>query len=108
MASPFPGMDPYLEERTVWPGVHASMIPYIQEALQPQLRPKYVARIEERVQLAQFGQNYVPDVLVLQALRESAATYAPAVSLKVDEPQIARIPDETYHCGRLMRMWFWI
>ena len=29
MPSPFPGMDPYLEARTIWPGVHTSMITYI-------------------------------------------------------------------------------
>ena len=48
MPSPFPGMDPYLEARSIWPGVHLAMITYIHEALQPQLRPKYIARIEEQ------------------------------------------------------------
>ncbi len=96
MPSPFPGMDPYLEARSTWPGVHAAMIPYIQEALQPQLRPKYIARIEERIQLAQISQSYVPDVLLLKTLRESSATYSPTQSLTADEPQIVSTPDEAY------------
>ena len=42
----FPGMDPYLEEPALWPGVHASLIVYIRDVLQPQLRPRYVAAID--------------------------------------------------------------
>jgi hypothetical protein len=60
MPSPFPGMDPYLEARTVWPGLHQRLITYIAEALHLQLRPKYVATIGERVQLAVVDHHYVP------------------------------------------------
>jgi hypothetical protein len=37
-------MDPYLEDRSLWPDVHSSLITYIREALQPALRPKYEER----------------------------------------------------------------
>ncbi len=57
MPSPFPGMDPYLEERSLWPDMHSSLISYIREALQPQLRPKYIARIGERVELTTLGKD---------------------------------------------------
>jgi hypothetical protein len=50
MPSPFPGMDPYLEKRSVWPDFHQRLITYISENLQSQIRPKYNARIEERIQ----------------------------------------------------------
>src|SRR5256885_11845381 len=33
MASPFPGMDPYLEDPEIWSGVHASILGVIQERL---------------------------------------------------------------------------
>jgi hypothetical protein len=46
-ASPFPGMDPYLEAR--WSDVHAKLIGFIGEALQPLLPPSLRARSEERV-----------------------------------------------------------
>jgi hypothetical protein len=42
-------MDPFLEAR--WPGVHVSLIAYIQEALQPMLPADLRARAEERVLL---------------------------------------------------------
>ena len=35
MKSPFPGMDPYLEE--FWPDVHASLIIYARDQLEEQL-----------------------------------------------------------------------
>jgi hypothetical protein len=48
MPSPFPGMDPYLEGAR-WMGVHAQLSVELARQLGPQIRPKYVALIEERV-----------------------------------------------------------
>lgn len=94
MPSPFPGMDPYLEARTIWPGVHAALITYMHEALQPQLRPKYIARMGERIQLAQVSRSYVPDVLLHRTLREPEPTLATAAPLIADEPQLITALDE--------------
>lgn len=94
MPSPFPGMDPYLEDHAIWPDVHASLITYIREALQPHLRPKYIARIGERVQLAGIGRSYVPDVLLVQAVREPAPTLATAPPIPIDEPQLVTTLDD--------------
>lgn len=49
MPSPFPGMDPYLEISHKWPGVQMLLIVQYVEVLNRQLRPRYVAEIEERV-----------------------------------------------------------
>jgi hypothetical protein len=49
MANPFPGMNPYLEDRALWNDFHARLAVYISNQLQPQLRPRYVASVEERV-----------------------------------------------------------
>ena len=49
MPSPFPGMDPYLENPALWPGVHHHLLSYAAEDLQPHLLPRYVAAVEERV-----------------------------------------------------------
>ncbi|MFG6101533.1 DUF4058 family protein [Leptothoe sp. EHU-05/26/07-4] len=49
MASPFPGMDPYLEHPEMWPGVHLLMIAALAESLAPQLRPKYSVSVEVRM-----------------------------------------------------------
>ena len=57
MPSPFPGMDPYLEDPVIWRGVHQSLNTYIRDALQPMLRPKYHARLDERVYLVLLGDD---------------------------------------------------
>ncbi len=49
MPSPFPGMDPYLEEPSFWVDVHLSLICEFQARLNVELRPNYYARIDERV-----------------------------------------------------------
>ncbi len=49
MPSRFPGMDPYLESPTLFPDVHHGLISHIQKALNPALRPPYVARVELRL-----------------------------------------------------------
>ena len=49
MPSPFPGMDPYLEDPVLWPDVHHGLISEIQATLNSSIRPKYVARVEVRV-----------------------------------------------------------
>ncbi len=51
MPSPFPGMDPWLEDPAHWGNVHARLIADTQTALNRAIRPKYVARIEERLYL---------------------------------------------------------
>lgn len=86
MPSPFPGMDPYLENPATWPDLHQRLITYSAEALQPQLRPKYIARIGERVELSSFRRGYIPDVLLI---RSAPARYGAAVTeglLEADEP----------------------
>ncbi len=73
MPSPFPGMDPYLEDPTLWRDLHQRLITYIADALQPQVRPRYRAQIEERLYVVQSRRSIYPDVRVIQhTLRESA------------------------------------
>jgi hypothetical protein len=49
MRSPFPGMDPYLEQ--FWPDLHARLILYACDQLEEQLPGNLIARVEERVVL---------------------------------------------------------
>lgn len=95
MPSPFPGMDPYLEERARWPGLHQRLITYSAEALQPQLRPKYIAQIGERIQVA--GSNYIPDIYLKHTLREPAPVLAHSGVLVADEPLIINALDDQRH-----------
>jgi hypothetical protein len=69
MASPFPGMDPYLEG-SVWPDVHQRLATEISIRLTPQLRPHYFARlavktIQDPTPETEIGILY-PDVEILR------------------------------------------
>jgi hypothetical protein len=61
-------MDPYLEDPGIWPDDHRRIISIASEFLGARIRPKYVARIEERVYVTDEtdpGRSViVPDVLI--------------------------------------------
>ncbi|MBI1832417.1 MAG: DUF4058 family protein [Planctomycetes bacterium] len=48
MPSPFPGMDPYLEEEKRWPAFHALTVQALYQMLVPGLMDRYRARVGER------------------------------------------------------------
>jgi len=52
MQSPFPGMDPYLEDPSLWPDVHHELLSVARELLNRRLRPYYHVRVEERVYIS--------------------------------------------------------
>src|SRR3954462_8219694 len=93
MPSPFPGMDPYLEDPEIWSGVHASILSVIQERLAPALRPRYVVRFEERVYVTgEEDPGYrtiVPDVRVIE--RDPAAGLPPAAGGAGGSPEPVRV-----------------
>ena len=66
MPGPFPGMDPYLEHPTLWPGTHQGLITYIHETLNAQLPPGFVASMNERLYIVQPERSVYPDVAVLE------------------------------------------
>jgi hypothetical protein len=73
MNMPFPGMDPYLEHPTLWPGVHTRLMVALATRLRPVIRPRYVASVEERVVVEQKEEHRIPDVAVKKVRLEGAA-----------------------------------
>ncbi len=71
MASPFPGMDPFLERPAYWMDFHATFINYWREAIADALPPHYEAAIGERVYLVEQDPEArklgYPDVAVTQS-----------------------------------------
>ena len=49
MPSPFPGMDPWLEDEEVFPDLHESLCLYLREAMNAAMPPGYVATLKNRV-----------------------------------------------------------
>jgi len=74
MLSPFPGMNPYLENPELWPEVQSWLVIAIADAIAPQLRPKYRVAVEKRV-YQMIDENSIlvgiPDVVVGRSLTKT-------------------------------------
>jgi hypothetical protein len=97
MKSPFPGMDPYLEQH--WLDVHSSLVIYARDQLQGGLPRDLVARVEERVYLEKEGEaerNIFPDVRVFERDKGGGGGAAVAVQDDIDlaKPVIVEFADE--------------
>ena len=70
MPSPFPGMDPFLEEPSFWPDFHHDLISEIKAAINQSARPNYFARVEQRVYISDDNDPgrrvIVPDVRIIE------------------------------------------
>ena len=49
MPSPFPGMNPYLEQEDAWHDFHERFIPHAADVIGAQIVPRYIAKIDEHV-----------------------------------------------------------
>ena len=67
MPSPFPGMDPYLENPEIFPDFHDSVITYLREALQASLPAPYFAALGRRVWIEVSRRSVGPDVQIQRA-----------------------------------------
>jgi hypothetical protein len=92
MKSPFPGMDPYLEQH--WLDVHHRLVTYMADQLQSKLPRDLRARIEERVfvESGDDGQyrGIHPDVRVIEHPRRGAAEPQSEGGIAVAEPIIVQ------------------
>lgn len=97
MPSPFPGMDPYLEEPTLWPDVHQCLITYIRDALQPNIRPGYHARMGERLYVVEVPHTIYPDVTIVKRPVPEPAGAAQELALaEAEAPYVLTIPPVQY------------
>ena len=55
MASPFPGMNPYVERASVWHDFHESFLPLVREILSAQVLPRYFVRIDEHMYIHELS-----------------------------------------------------
>ena len=85
MPSPFPGMDPWLENPMLWPGVQATLASEISHAMNANLPKKFYADIEVRRYVCQPDDPVirviVPDAIIRehQKILDQAARTAGAV-----------------------------
>jgi hypothetical protein len=85
MKSPFPGMDPYIEDRGLWADFHTKLIGEIERALAPALPERYFVQTGERAYVVLAGiegkeeRRFNPDVGI-----ESSAEHGRAAATKTE------------------------
>lgn len=57
MPSPFPGMNPYLEQADVWEDLHDRFIVFAAGALEAHVGPGYLVKIENRLYVHELGEQ---------------------------------------------------
>src|SRR3990172_3937051 len=120
MRSPFPGMDPYLEDPRYWPDFHQSFFTYGGDALAEPLPSHYEARMEDRLSVVTEFDDKThkirPDVTVsvtgaqrstapqTGAKAESAIAVLEPVTLPLAVVDEIRQPRITLHHGKDRRL----
>jgi hypothetical protein len=99
MSSPFPGMNPFLEQDDVWEDFHHNFLTWSEAALNAELGPNYLARIETRLYIRElsdeerhfFGRGDVTVSLFREGARgRAAAGLSAPVELVLPEMDTAR------------------
>ena len=78
MKSPFPGMNPFLEQQE-WEDFHSRMITALSEAVSPDLGPEYLVRVERRIYVEHVGDQ--PDTLLRADVAIVAHDHGPTFGL---------------------------
>jgi hypothetical protein len=79
-------MNPYLEHPALWAGIHHRLITAIANDLNPYLRPKYIAAIEERVYEMSGEKSVLVGILDVAVQRVLALTNATESNIAVAAP----------------------
>jgi hypothetical protein len=78
MKSPFPGIDPFLEQAAYWRDFHANFVNYWREAIADVLPPHYAATLGERVYLEGLRET---DIEILHR-----PDHSPVTTLELSSP----------------------
>ncbi len=101
MASPFSGMDPYLETPSLWSDFGASFITYWRDALLDCLPDNYEARIDEKVSLVEVTpprkKLIEPDVAITQRAPSGITSQAPAGLATLEPITLSLVIEEETH-----------
>lgn len=96
MPSPFPGMDPFLEDPEVFPDLHDSLISELRTTLNQLLPPRYYAGLASRLWVDEADQYIGPDVPVMNRVRPTGfdSTSTTAVVEPRATPIVIRVPHD--------------
>lgn len=101
MPSPFPGMNPYLEQGQHWPQFHKQFCTRCLELLVPQVRPAFFVKLEEHVYIHELTENErvfmgIPDVAIGESVPSGPPRTSGASAAVLDTPVRVRVPVTTF------------
>jgi Protein of unknown function (DUF4058) len=86
MPSPFPGMNPYLEQEDVWHDFHERFIPLVATILGGQLRPRYIVKIDEHIYIHELAAE------TRRSVGRADVSLGRSSQKNADEPARVRLP----------------
>ena len=92
MPSPFPGMNPYLEQPDTWEDFHTSFITHARDSLSPQVGANYLVKIEVRLylrELAEEERRYFGRADVAVTVPVAAGAVEAGAAPELNEPDAA-------------------
>ncbi len=99
MPSPFPGMNPYLEQAHIWRGFHTSFLVSLVAALTPRIGPRYFIELEESLYIDPTGDEprlfAVADTAVADPDDAGNTAGAATATTLVTAPFTVRVPGVT-------------
>jgi hypothetical protein len=97
MPSPFPGMDPYLEQEILWHDFHERFLPAAAAQISAQVLPRYIVLIDEHVYLYDVeldeGRPIGRPDLAVTSGREPVVAASPAEAGVIVAPFQVRVPE---------------
>src|SRR3989442_1324169 len=94
MPSPFPGMDPFLEDPAHWPDFHNAFVARVSEDLNAALPRRYVARLDERCYILNPKQPFIPDISAkrrpIRVTRHRELSATATLTRSIDTPLVVR------------------
>ena len=97
MPSPFPGMNPWVEQDGLWLDFHVAFVPELRRQLARQVLPKYIVLMEEQIYIHELpsspARSIRPDVSVIRP--EGGPGHQDAVGVvELEAPAHPRLPAE--------------
>ena len=100
MPSPFPGMDPYLEQSAYWSSFHSRLIMGLADAIESVLQAEYYVEVETRTYLSDNNDTVlvgIPDAAVLSSSSEQPTSTTPnkqvaSTTAVLTQPQRVTLP----------------
>ncbi len=94
MPSPFPGMNPWLEQDALWHDFHQRLLPAISDALSEEIAPRYYVALEEHVYIHEPPEPVArflgrPDLAIVG----TSTTGTGAATAVIEAPVYTALPD---------------